>query len=63
MRVAPEPDASELAALEAATRGLARADGSHPAYRSAWRRAGILPADEAYEARARPRKRRGATRA
>jgi hypothetical protein len=64
IRVVPEPDAIELAAVEAATRNLVRAaDGGHPAYRSAWRRAGTSPTDDAYEASARPRSRRGAARA
>jgi hypothetical protein len=63
IRVVPEPDAIELAAVEAATRNLVRPADRHPAYRSAWRRAGTSPTDDAYEASARPRSRRGATRA
>lgn len=64
IRVVPEPDATELVALETATRRLARAaDATHPAYRSAWRRSGIVAEDDPYEASARPRRRRGAIRA
>lgn len=53
LRLSPEPSAEERAAI---MRVLAR-QRTHPAYASRWRKAGLVYAT------ARPRKRRGATRA
>lgn len=61
--IVPEPTPAEREALLAALARLLRDDGRGPAaYRSRWRLAG-LPAEGDDQAAARPRRRRGASRA
>jgi hypothetical protein len=68
-RIRPEPTPEERAAILAALERLLSEDSRPPAYRSAWREAGIRenlddPAEESdYGAAVRPRSSPGATRA
>ena len=60
LRIQPEPPPREGEAISAALAARAGDADGHPAYRSRWRLAGLRERDYAS---ARPRNRRGATRA
>lgn len=62
LEITPEPIDEEREAVEIALRRLLTRDSLPPSYTSAWRKAGLREAVEGH-ALARPRKRRGATRA
>jgi hypothetical protein len=60
--ITPEPNEAERETIDVALRRLLTRDSLPSAYASAWRKAGLREAVE-YQAPARPRSSRGATRA